>query len=85
MGDVERRQVTDCVNEVSACTSDCETAAQRTEVVIVAPTYGGAACAELSMTDCESGDGHGWGGWRRLVAEEYRARGVKYHFLSRVL
>jgi hypothetical protein len=47
--------VNDCVNEVSACTSDCETAAQRTEVVTVAPTYGGAACAELSMTDCEIG------------------------------
>ena len=49
--------VTDCVNEVSACTSACETAADRTEVVTVAPTYGGAACADLSPTDCESGDG----------------------------
>ena len=49
--------VTDCVNEVSVCTSACETAAQRTEVVTVAPTYGGAACAELSPTDCEIGDG----------------------------
>merc|ERR1719265_643462 len=55
----------DCVAEVSACTSACETAAQRTVVVTTAPEYGGAACPE--PTDCYNGEDE----CARCVADQF--------------
>jgi hypothetical protein len=47
--------VVDCAVEVSACTSACEMADQRTVAVTTPAAYGGAACP--AATDCAIGDG----------------------------
>lgn len=47
----------DCDVEASACTSECETATERTVVVTTATAYGGAACPELQLSDCTDGEG----------------------------
>lgn len=49
--------VVDCVTEASACTSACEQASDRTTVVTTPAAYGGAACPDVQLTNCEPGDG----------------------------